>query len=97
MIKLRIHPKKLNQLGLVVYAKVKRMKIVFIRLGVYVKIVPLKRLLVHYAYNTSTVSSLSFLPLNKPRPTDIFFPLFNSNFPFFRCNKITLLILLMLL
>ena len=43
MLILRIHLKKLNQLGLVVFAKLKRLKIVFIRLEVYVKSVPLKR------------------------------------------------------
>ena len=43
MLILRIHLSKLNQLGLVVFAKLKRIKIVFIRLKVYVKSVPQKR------------------------------------------------------
>ena len=46
---------------------------------------------------TSIVSLLSFLPLNKPWPTDIFFPLFNSNLSTFTSNKLKLLILLLLL
>ena len=48
MIILSIHLKKLNQLGLAVYAKSKRIKIVFIRLEVYVKGVHLKSLHAHY-------------------------------------------------
>ena len=49
MIIISFHLKKLNQLGLVVYANLKRIKIVFIRLEVYVKSVPLKKSNVHFA------------------------------------------------
>ena len=43
MLILRIHLSKLNQLGLNGFAKLKRIEIVFIRLEVYIKSVPLKR------------------------------------------------------
>ena len=43
MLILRPHLSKLNQLELVVFAKLKRIEIGFIRLEVYVNSVPLKR------------------------------------------------------